>query len=210
MQQLAMLSRKAKTESEKERLQKEAESRAADAARLSSQADDAERTRGTTTLANSLAAKARVEIRLADDAQRKIAQLEGGDVLTENGEVGRVRPLLTYEAVTASLKGVRLIPVTGTRTDILRCTDQLDALKAAGSLNIWNSGDSELSAAGFRGGSSIRQLRAATKMPDDKSADIPLGLSSYKALQGRKKIKKKKKKRRLSSICCRGWDVLCN
>ena len=39
---------------------------------------------------------------------------------------------LTYQGVNGALKGVRLIPVTSTRSDILRCTDQLDALKATG------------------------------------------------------------------------------
>jgi hypothetical protein len=45
------LSQKAKQKGEVERLRKEAESRAAEAARLSAQAEEAERSRGTTTLA---------------------------------------------------------------------------------------------------------------------------------------------------------------
>ena len=70
MQQLAALSQKVKKDSERGRLQKEAQARAAEAARLAALADEAETTRGTATLANNLAEKARIEIRLADDAER--------------------------------------------------------------------------------------------------------------------------------------------
>ena len=190
MQSLAALSQKYKQQSEKERLRTEAEERAAQAARLSAQADQAERERGTTTLASSLSDKARAEIRLADEAERKIRQIDNGGAAAAGGVDGEGRTgvresgPVSFASVSAALKKVRLIPAMPTRADIEGTTEELDALKAQRVLKLWNSCDDDVFAAGgFRGGSSVLQVRAATKIDPDTPLDVALGLSSYKALQ---------------------------
>jgi len=183
MQQLAMLSKAAKVESEKTRFRAEVEARAKEGARLSAQADEEEKTRGTTTFATELAGKARIEMRLADEAQRKLSALEGKSE-TAGVQLQTPREPPTVASVMDALKGVCLIPVTGTRTDLLRCTDDLDLLKMAGKLSVWNSaGADSLAAGSYRGGSSAAQVRAITGVADETNLDIPLGVSSYKALQ---------------------------
>ena len=186
MQQLAALSQKVKKDSQRARLREEAEARAAEAARLAALADEAETTRGTATLANTLAEKARIEIRLADDAERKIRELDGAVTAAGGPCAGAgavAREPVTLQSVTEALKGVRLVPLTGARADIARVTDQLDDLKTQGLLQMWGSAESELGAGGFRGGSSVEQVRAATQIAAEISLDSALGVSAYTALQ---------------------------
>jgi predicted RNase H-like nuclease (RuvC/YqgF family) len=119
LQELAALSQRAKKERELERLRKEAESRATEAARLAAQAEEAERRRGTTTLADRLAEKARNEINLADELEGKIAAIENPNGLGLRGAEVPAHEL-TFQGVSSALKAVRLIPVTSTRSgDVL-------------------------------------------------------------------------------------------
>ncbi len=148
LQSLAALSQKYKQESEKERqkerLRTEAGERAAQAARLSAQAVQAERERGTVTLASSLSDRARTEIQLADEAERKIKEIDSGGAAAAGGlhgegrAAGRESGPRTFASVSAALKKVRLIPAMSTRADIEGTAEDLDALKDQGLLKLWH------------------------------------------------------------------------
>lgn len=124
LDKFAEFARKYSKEKQMQDLKNQAESKAEEAARLAAAADKAERERGTTTLAQKYAEKSREAILEADDAERRIATSD----LQHHAEAAHDYAL-TYEAVIESLKDVRLVPVTGSRTDISRTTDALDDLK---------------------------------------------------------------------------------
>ncbi|EKX40625.1 hypothetical protein GUITHDRAFT_113413 [Guillardia theta CCMP2712] len=177
LDKFAEFARKYSKEKQIQDLKNQAESKAGEAARLAAAAEKAERERGTTTLAQKYAEKSREAILEADDAERRIATSD----FQHHAEAAHDYAL-TYEAVIESLKDVRLVPVTGSRTDISRTTDALDDLKTAGKLQVWNRLDAELGAMGFRGGNSLPQLLSASKTKEG-SVDVSFGVSSYKALQ---------------------------
>lgn len=182
--ELAATARKYKLEQEAGRLRREAETRAEEASKLAVMADEAEKKRGTTTLAQKLADQSREAILAADEAERKAeAALNGGRrPAFEERKGSRVAPALPFKQVVEVLKKVPLIPSSDARADIGRTTNALDDLKRSGKIGVWDCLDQDLRTAGFRGASSGERLAKAVSLAEG-TLDRKLGVNNFKALQ---------------------------
>eukprot|EP00281_Chroomonas_sp_CCMP1168_P024512 CAMPEP_0206230284 /NCGR_PEP_ID=MMETSP0047_2-20121206/10171_1 /ASSEMBLY_ACC=CAM_ASM_000192 /TAXON_ID=195065 /ORGANISM="Chroomonas mesostigmatica_cf, Strain CCMP1168" /LENGTH=493 /DNA_ID=CAMNT_0053653685 /DNA_START=230 /DNA_END=1711 /DNA_ORIENTATION=+ len=184
---LAETARKNRLEQERQRLDKEARSRAEEAIKLAADADKAEKERGTSTLAQKLSDKSTALNDAAMEAERKAealgraisGELEPADV---SAEAAGSREPVSYQECVSALKSVTLIPSAGSRTEISRTTGALDDLKRLGKLSLWASVDAATGSNTYRGASSLQQLLRITKI-EEGQADKKLGVTSYRALQ---------------------------
>jgi len=176
---LAATAKKYKLEQQANRLRKEAESRAEEATKLAVLADEAEKRRGTTTLAQKLAEQSRDAILAADEAERKAEQALHGSTRSERSTTPET---LAFKEVVDVLKRVPLVPNAGQRTEIARTTNALDDLKRDKLLVAWNSLDEDVKTAGFRGASSAERLQKTVDLAEG-TLDRKLGVNNFKALQ---------------------------